>query len=171
MYLTIERFFEIILFILPAYVANGSPVLFGGGTPLDLRKKFVDGRRIFGDNKTIRGFVLGVLSGVLIGFVLYLTYFKFNEYLCLAVCQSLGAHFGDLFGSFVKRRFNLKPGQSAPILDQLGFLIFAFLTMYAVCGFIPLSIFEMIVLIMVTLVVHPLTNLGAYILKLKSKPY
>ena len=171
MYLTIERFFEIILFILPAYVANGSPVLFGGGKPLDFGRKFIDGRRIFGDNKTIRGFVFGVLAGVLTGFILYLMFFKFNKYLCLAFSQSIGAHIGDLFGSFVKRRFDLKPGQSAPVLDQLGFLIFAFLTMYAVCGSIPLSMLEITILIILTLVLHPLTNLGAYILKLKSKPY
>jgi len=171
MNLTIERFIQIILFILPAYVANGAPVIFGGGMPLDLGKKFIDGRRIFGDNKTVRGLLTGVSSGIFIGLILSLTVFNFNEYFGFAICQSVGAHIGDLFGSFVKRRFNLKPGQSAPILDQLGFLIFAFLIMFIVYGYLPLSLTEITVLVILTLILHPLTNLGAYILKLKSKPY
>ncbi len=29
-----------IFYILPAYVANGAPVIFGGGKPIDMNKKF-----------------------------------------------------------------------------------------------------------------------------------
>lgn len=168
--LSIERFVEIILFILPAYVANGAPVLFGGGPPVDFGKNFFDGRRIFGDNKTLRGLLSGILSGLLVGLILSFTVFQ-PSYFSYFIAQSLGAHIGDLFGSFVKRRLNLKPGQSAPILDQLGFLLFAFLAMYFICGSIPLTSLEIAILLVLTLILHPLTNLGAYLLKLKSRPY
>ncbi len=35
--------------LLPAYTPNNFAVLFGGGTPIDLGKKFIDGKRILGD--------------------------------------------------------------------------------------------------------------------------
>ena len=43
-------------YILPAYLANATPVLLGGGKPLDLGLKWLDGERLFGDHKTFRGF-------------------------------------------------------------------------------------------------------------------
>lgn len=59
-------------YILPAYAANGLAVVFGKGSrlnaPLDLGKNFLDGRRIFGSGKTIRGFLGGVFTGTLVGF-------------------------------------------------------------------------------------------------------
>ncbi|MHA1632343.1 MAG: CDP-2,3-bis-(O-geranylgeranyl)-sn-glycerol synthase [Candidatus Freyarchaeota archaeon] len=59
-------------YILPAYAANGLAVVFGRGSrlniPLDLGKNFIDGRRIFGAGKTLRGFLGGILAGTLVGF-------------------------------------------------------------------------------------------------------
>ncbi|MDE1847254.1 MAG: CDP-archaeol synthase, partial [Candidatus Micrarchaeota archaeon] len=48
-----------ILFILPAYVANGAPVLFGGGRPIDGGAKLWGGY-IFGPNQTVRGLISGL---------------------------------------------------------------------------------------------------------------
>ena len=50
---------EALKFIFPAYCANGTPVLAGGGTKMDFGRNFVDGKRIFGNNKTFRGFFFG----------------------------------------------------------------------------------------------------------------
>ncbi len=175
MSLTIHRIFELILYILPAYFANGAPVIFGGGKPLDLGKNFLDGRRIFGDNKTIRGLVFGILSGFLIGFILLglealsLLHSDLIS-LCNVIVLPIGTHVGDLFGSFVKRRVNISPGKSAPVLDQLGFLIFALLFSWLICGTV-LGFWDLVVLVVLTLLLHPLTNIGAYILKLKKVPY
>ncbi len=58
---------QAIWFILPAYVANATPVLTGGGPPIDGGKKLSDGYRILGDGKTIRGFILGLLAGSIVG--------------------------------------------------------------------------------------------------------
>lgn len=58
-------------YILPAYAANGLAVIFGRGerfnVPLDLGKNFIDGKRLFGDGKTLRGFVGGVMAGTFVG--------------------------------------------------------------------------------------------------------
>ena len=44
--------------VVPAYMANGFALLLGGGKPLDCGKKFSDGRRIFGEGKTVKGCLL-----------------------------------------------------------------------------------------------------------------
>ena len=51
-----------IIYIFPAYAANGAPVLFGGGKPLDMGAK-LNGKRIFGPNKTIRGTAPSLICG------------------------------------------------------------------------------------------------------------
>lgn len=58
-------------YILPAYAANGLAVIFGRGSrfnaPIDLGRNFIDGRRIFGEGKTLRGFIGGVAAGTAVG--------------------------------------------------------------------------------------------------------
>ena len=111
-----------IWYILPSYVANMTPVIFGGGRPLDLNKKFIDGRRILGDHKTIRGFISGLITGTLVGCM--------QGRPLTGFLLSLGTMVGDSFGSFVKRRMGIEAGGSAPLLDQEGFLIFSILFTY-----------------------------------------
>jgi len=45
----VEDLLWLIIFILPAYFANSSPVILGGGAPIDLGRKAWDKKRIFGD--------------------------------------------------------------------------------------------------------------------------
>ncbi|MCX6643833.1 MAG: CDP-archaeol synthase, partial [Candidatus Bathyarchaeota archaeon] len=67
---------EALKFIFPAYCANATPVLAGGGTRMDFGKNFYDGKRVLGDNKTFRGFFfgwgvgigVGLLEGLVFGF-------------------------------------------------------------------------------------------------------
>ncbi len=58
---------EALKFIFPAYCANATPVLAGGGTKMDFGKNFYDGKRIFGNNKTFRGFFFGWAVGISVG--------------------------------------------------------------------------------------------------------
>ena len=44
--------------------------LLGGGTPIDFRRNYSDGQRIFGDGKTFRGLFFGVLAGIITGILL-----------------------------------------------------------------------------------------------------
>lgn len=163
-------------YILPAYIANATPVIVGGGKPLDLGKNFIDGRRIFGDHKTIRGFLGGMFFGTLMGFAIFYIYplldmgkIMLADALILAFLLSLGAHIGDLFGSFIKRRLNLRPGAPAPILDQAGFVIFALLIAYPIYPVVGLL--EVLVILAITLIIHPLSNIIAYLLGLKDEPW
>ncbi len=155
-----------IIYIFPAYAANGAPVLFGGrGGPLDRGRK-IGGRRIFGNNKTVVGTLAGLTCGILVGVI----EFPFLSFMLpIAVLLSIGAIFGDLFGSFIKRRFNVKPGRSIPILDQYGFFIFALIFTLPL-GHQP-GIYGIVFLIILTGVLHLLTNMGAHRLKLKKVPW
>jgi len=156
---------EALKFIFPAYCANAIPVLAGGGTPIDFGKTFSDGRPIFGKNKTFRGFFAGLLVGSAVGI---LESILFNYHMSFGFLLSLGALFGDLAGAFIKRRLNIAPGELLPIVDQIDFILGAFL--FA----LPLQILylELIVVALVlTPPIHLLTNFGAYKFGLKSNPW
>jgi CDP-2,3-bis-(O-geranylgeranyl)-sn-glycerol synthase len=178
--LSLIMFLRALWFILPAYTANGLPVLFGGGPPIDFGKT-INEKRIFGDGKTIRGFLGGVLSGTLVGLTLFyvgpilnqsipesqgLIDLSFNP--LVGILLSVGALIGDLVGSFIKRRLNLKRGAPAPFLDQITFLIFALLFASLII-LIPLE--YIIILIPFTLGLHLITNAVSYLLGLKKVPY
>ena len=67
--LTTDDLLSALLFMIPAYVANSTPIIFGGGKAIDFDKRFIDGERILGANKTIRGFISGLIFGSLVGIV------------------------------------------------------------------------------------------------------
>lgn len=123
-------------FFLPAYVANPMAVVFGGGTPMDSGKVLKDGRRLFGDGKTWRGFAGGVFSGIVLGLILWavgiyiyppLSFGPFPEGLVPVVLLPVGALLGDLLGSFIKRRMGKAKGAPVPGLDQYDFFMMAVL--------------------------------------------
>ena len=86
----------------------------------------------------------------------------------LILLLSIGAVFGDIVGSFTKRRFGIRRGEPAPLLDQLDFLIFAILSASLV---LPVSIEIIIVLLIVTPPLHWFTNLIGYFTKVKKTPW
>lgn len=154
-----------LVYIFPAYAANGAPVIFGGGNPLDFGKK-VAGKRIFGDNKTVQGTIWSIIIGLSVGFI----YYPFLRFMIpVALLLALGTNFGDLLGSFIKRRLGTKPGAGVPVLDQYGFLLFALLFAYPL-GYTPTP-FGILFLIVLTGAAHILTNRGAHRLRLKSVPW
>ncbi|MEM3227542.1 MAG: CDP-2,3-bis-(O-geranylgeranyl)-sn-glycerol synthase [Candidatus Micrarchaeaceae archaeon] len=154
-----------VLYILPAYVANGAPVLFGGGRPLDNGRK-LHGKRVFGDNKTVRGTASALVSGFIIGAL----EFPFLHYMvAISLLLSIGTVFGDLLGSFIKRRLDLKPGASLPVLDQYGFFLFALVFAFPL-GHIP-NVYGLTFLVVLTGVLHVLTNVLAHAMKLKKVPW
>lgn len=156
-----------IIYIFPAYAANGAPVLFGGGAPLDFKKKFM-GKRIFGDNKTIKGTASAFVAGIAAGGIESLI-FSMHYLFLISIMLALGAICGDLVGSFIKRRIDMKSGASLPIMDQFGFMIFALLFAIGL-GNLP-TLYGFITIIVITGILHPLTNIGANKLKLKSVPW
>ena len=161
-------------FIFPAYCANAAPVIFGGGQPMDFGKRFFDGKPLFGSHKTVRGFLAGLIVGTLVGLVQTLLFeqvlfqyspqFRYTVFLGFAL--SLGALTGDLIESFIKRRLNRVPGSSLPVADQIDFILGAFLLSIPVS---PPSLPAVLIILLITIPIHLLTNLGAALLNMKNK--
>ncbi len=161
-------------FILPAYVANGSPVILAKilrkRHPMDFGAKFIDGRRVLGDSKSIEGFVFGVVTGTLTGLIEGLIVSNVVTYSWRGFLLAIGAMVGDCLGSFVKRRLGIESGRPAPILDQLTFLLFALLFAY-LGGVYSITLGQTVFLVIVTPLLHLATNALAYIARLKSVPW
>ncbi len=180
---------------LPSWIANSTPVIFGGRSPIDGGRMFRDGRRILGDGKTIRGFAAGMIFGGLTGLVQVLaapsvrimmtdyvdvttemdailnlssTFTGLTAGILVAILFSLGTLIGDLTGSFIKRRVSVKSGGPSPFLDQLGFIIMALI--FASPLLQPSPVYPMILLIL-TLGVHWLSNALGYLLGFKKNPW
>ena len=140
--------------IFPAYLANAVAVpvtkKLKNLHPIDGGKKLL-GQRVFGDGKTIEGFLLASIIGCIGGLVQVLVsplflapslawhdfYGSFlvpstdiEQYISAsipAIVRALifppGAMLGDLLGSFIKRRLRIERGAPAPVLDQLDFIV------------------------------------------------
>ena len=117
----IDIFVASIIFVIPAYAANGIPTLVGGGAPIDGGRVFSrDSRRLLGDGKTWRGFYGGMVAGILLGTAEFLSEPIFRPLLVeffpnhsfswvgdirIIICAfllSFGALLGDMIGSFFK---------------------------------------------------------------------
>ena len=98
---------EAIWFILPAYIANSSAVVVGGGAPIDFGKTW-RGKRIFGDGKTWRGFFGGILIGMAAGVVMNIlapgTFYSGFPSIIILFSISFGALSGDIIESFLNGR-------------------------------------------------------------------
>lgn len=164
----------------PAYAANAFPPLASGKHPLD-RGKLLHGKRILGDGKTLEGTTAGILFGLFYGALQiivqpYIPLSLDGKVLGLITITPLlvillvsGAILGDLIGSFIKRRFDMKRGASAPGMDQLGFVIVALLLVSAAS---TISIYTWVALIILTPIIHWIANLiGYYFMKVKQTPW
>ncbi|MDF1537739.1 MAG: CDP-2,3-bis-(O-geranylgeranyl)-sn-glycerol synthase [Candidatus Thorarchaeota archaeon] len=171
---------------LPAWIANSMPVLFGGGRPIDNGRVFRDGRRILGDGKTIRGFVVGVFLGTMTGigqsiaapylkpllenYVVVTPSMEHVLYMSIpaAFLLSLGALTGDVIGSFLKRRIDIKSGNPSLVLDQLGFILVGLILASPILQ--PDAVY-VIILVVTTLGIHWISNAVGYLLGLKKNPW
>lgn len=151
---------ETIYLYLPAYLANAAPVILGGGRPLDGGRTWLDGRPLLGGHKTVRGTLSGLAVGILVGLA--------QGKPLMGVLLSIGTIGGDITISFIKRRIGLEPGALFPVADQLGFIVFA----VALASLVEPMTWERVVTILVaTFPIHFLTNVFAWLLKLKSDPW
>jgi len=170
--------------ILPAYIANASAVLVGGGTAIDFGKKWKDGRRIFGDGKTWRGLISGAFVGMTAGFgfsivaiyandsdFAFLELSDFGRFpIMIPIIGSIcfGALFGDITESFLKRRVGKDRGEDWIPFDQLDFIVGALILSFIVAIIIQLftsywffdgfTVWHIFVLVIVTPFIHIFTN-------------
>lgn len=164
---------KIALYLAPMYFANSSAMLLGGKTRLDFGTKFSDNKPVFGGGKTIRGTIGGIAVGTTAGFIINLAFpvqtaYFFGDYRLLAFLLAAGAIFGDIAGSFIKRRMGVESGTEAPFLDQLDFLIGGFLLGMIV--FTP-EFSEFVFLCVLTFFAHKTFNFLAFRLRLKKVPW
>lgn len=171
-----EHVASAVWFILPAYVANSAAVDVSGipglkkyAAPID-GGKTIRGKRILGDGKTWRGLIGGVAVGTLIGCIQTITQTNLHQTLPtmtikLAFLLAFGALFGDMAASFFKRQTGLKRGAAVPLLDQLDYIIFAFI--FATLA-TPFILQRFMIVVLITLPLHVFANYVAYKLKLKE---
>jgi hypothetical protein len=99
-------------------VANGAPILgrrlLGSrfGWPLDGGLCFVDGKRVLGDSKTLRGLVAAIAASACAAPIL-----GFD--VALGARIGFAAMLGDALASFAKRRMGLVSGARCRGLDQV----------------------------------------------------
>ena len=181
--------------MLPAYLPNSFAAVFGGGKKIDGGRTLSDGRRILGDGKTWRGFFAGTLLGFVVGLLEILllsqgfNFFgielpgfsktgiagSFDISACIAILSlSMGALFGDMAFSFIKRRIGLERGKSLPLADQYDFLLGAFvLTALTSYGWLSSTLtgLTFVVIIIMTPILHLSTNIIGYYLGVKNEPW
>ncbi|GFO96227.1 hypothetical protein ig2599ANME_0415 [groundwater metagenome] len=166
--------------MLPAYIANPMAVVFGGGTPIDMGMKWADGQRILGDGKTIRGLILGTACGIVSGLLQIYAASAFDilivPTITAVITLSFGALLGDLVKSFFKRRIGFVRGAELPLIDQLDFVAGAWILTYI---FDPVWFTEnfisspsiILTVLVLTPILHRLTNIFGYSIKLKKEPW
>ena len=148
--------------------------------PIDNKTVLKDGNRLFGDNKTWKGFIgMIVLTSA---WTTILRIYPDKDLIPKPVwwfCY-FGAMLGlayvlfELPNSFIKRRLNIPPGENVKgikgfifkIIDQLDSLVGCAI----ILGFFTaISFAEFCLILLVTSVIHYLINILMYILKLKSQ--
>lgn len=165
-------------FFLPAYLANSTPVIIRKwdflSYPLDFGYKF-RGRRIFGDHKTVRGFLFGSLAAVMIyliqtylfnhsEFIRSISLFDYNQIHCsYGFLLGAGSLAGDFIESFFKRQMGIKSGEMLWFFDQTDYVFGAIL--FAAPLFFPgLNIF--VTLLIISGLLSFLSHRLAYLLKM-----
>jgi CDP-2,3-bis-(O-geranylgeranyl)-sn-glycerol synthase len=175
--------------MLPAYLPNPFAAVFGGGKPIDGGRTLKDGRRIIGDGKTYRGLFSGIFFGTLAGCIQIWLSSKGFEILGVqmpvfgpdfpsafkvVLALACGSLFGDMFKSFFKRRLGMERGASFPLIDQLDFVIGAWVFTYLAAPEWFTSNFTppiMITVLVVTPLLHLSTNIIGYIAGIKKEPW
>jgi len=161
---------ECFVWILPALVANMAPVFAAGIQtlplpPIDGGAKAPDGRRWLGDGKTWNGVLAAVATGALTGY--FLGFFGLSSQF-LGGFLGFWAIFGDLAGSFAKRRLGMPRGANAGLLDSLDFITF---TLLAALPFYPWELRQLLLVLVATPLLHRAASIAGYALKLKDVPW
>ena len=174
-------------FFLPAGLANASPVFANRvpglshlGLPLDGGLHF-RGKRIFGDHKTLRGILVGVLTGIVtcliqgyiyrhstwIQSISLIDYSSYATCFALGLALGFGALAGDAIKSFFKRQFAVPSGKPWFPFDQIDYIVGG-LVLSSVVIDLPHSAYVWIGL--VWFLIHPIATFLAWLVGLKDSP-
>ena len=160
--------------------------------PIDMKKNFCDNKRIFGDNKTWKGFFGYIFFNVIISVLLGLLYNKLNinnwnffyinhpntiKYNIL-IGFLLGLFYAlfELPNSFIKRRLDIVPGKTIKGFKKIFFIIFdqadsIFGIALVVWMFYPLGIKKYIFYIFIGTITHLIINMLLYFAHLRKNMF
>lgn len=157
--------------------------------PIDQGKNYIDGKRIFGDNKTIKGLfgyiVINAIIYIIFGYIYQIfninhyNYFYINYYNTFYYNFLIGLLLGfayalfELPNSFIKRRLDIKPGKTSNgvkkyffiFLDQADSIIGM---TFVILLFYDLSFNTFISFVLLGALTHILFNILLYYLKLRK---
>jgi len=175
-------YYLIILYLtLPCFIANLLPVLAAKTNILSRLNYPVDGhatlfgKRVFGDHKTWRGFIVGIFGAMVVAIIQYFLYdlnlvswidfFSFGQFLLFGFLSGLGALLGDTLESFFKRRVGVASGKSFFPFDQIDYII----------GFVILTNFligwtwkDILFLLLFSMLIAPLISGFGYLTNIKK---
>jgi CDP-2,3-bis-(O-geranylgeranyl)-sn-glycerol synthase len=175
-------------FFLPAGVANMMPIFAARWPGLRQYNQPVDGgrlfrgRRVFGDHKTWRGLIVGVICATLTLWLqqrlLLHNTTLFNDWtsqvdyshlnvLLLGPLFGLGALLGDMIESFFKRQRGTPPGQGWFPFDQIDYIMGGTL---ATLPFVRLRVDQYALLIVMWLALHLLASYIGFKAGIKERP-
>ena len=169
-------------FLLPAGIANMSPVLFKWvpflNFPVDFNFVY-KGEPLFGKNKTYRGFVFGIIMAIFVIYLQTVSYSSFTKEISfidysnvniflLGFLFGFGALMGDLVKSFFKRRLNIKSGNTWIFFDQVDWIIGSLIF---VSFYINISLKQVIISVILFGIIHPIINILGYFLKIKKNKF
>lgn len=179
--------FFAVWFFLPAGIANMVPIfsahipkLRDWNFPMDFGKTF-RGKRIFGDHKTLRGLVSGIIAATLILWLQQIAvqnspwlqewtsqvnYEQMNTFI-VGPLFALGALLGDAVESFFKRQVGIKPGDGWFPFDQTDYIIGGAIATWA---FVPLGLLQYVWLVIIWFGLHLISTYIGFLLGLKDKP-
>jgi len=166
--------------MLPAYLPNPVAALSGGGTPIDMGRNFSDGKRIFGDGKTFRGLIIGILAGIGIGLVQIRISEAFGwenlpEHTFMSITLlATGALLGDVCKSFLKRRLGKERGAKWPIADMYDLVAGALLMVLIFDPewlFSNMTLLIFVLILILTPILHRGINIIGYHFRVKEVPW
>jgi CDP-2,3-bis-(O-geranylgeranyl)-sn-glycerol synthase len=141
------------------------------------------GRRLLGDGKTWRGTAAGTLAGTALALLLTTVAAQASDIvgyplpafpLGAGLGLAFGAMVGDIAASFLKRRSGRERGASYPGLDQLDFVVGALAGALLFAPSWTLATFSLpivVAVLVVTPLLHVVTNVIAYLLGAKNEPW
>ncbi len=148
-------------------IANGTPIIvkniFGKrfAFPVDGGINFFDKKPLLGNSKTVRGIISSLIvtpvGAVLVGLEWY-----------IGIVVSGMSMLGDLFSSFIKRRFNMPPSSMALGIDQIPEALFPLLACQLL---LPLTTASIVFIVILFFITELLLSRLLYKLKIRDEPY
>lgn len=160
--------------------------------PIDLNHNFIDKKRIFGDHKTIKGFLgyifFNMIFSLLFGFLFQIfhgenyNFFYMNHANTFVYNLGIGFLLGlfyalfELPNSFLKRRLNISPGKSTKGFSKVLFTFLdqadsVFGVALVVWMFYPLGIGRYLLYVLIGAGTHLIINMLLYFLHLRKNMF